>query len=203
MNFRTKKNRRVSDRKGGKDIEEGISSARGAEKETLASFRVFLFLLQLSHLYLAASPVLYSRVSMAFFLWYLLFGCPCPCLGAQPSGNVSTRELSREVPTQPSWHNQGWILYIHWTMQLHAYIQMERLAFPRVHWRVQACGDERGTREAFAERPKCRRGEELRIEGGGRARERERYVIVKPWHSSFLINKKLESDPLLLLLSNL
>lgn len=27
-----------------------------------------------------------------------------------------------------------------------AYIQMERLAFPQVHWRVQACGDERGTR---------------------------------------------------------
>lgn len=130
-----------------------------------------------SPIYLTASPVLYSRVSMAFFLWYLLFGCPCPCLGAQPSGNVSTRELSREVPTQPSWHNQGWILYIHWTMQLHAYIQMERLAFPRVHWRVQACGDERGTRE---ERERLsRRGQNadeersFRTEGGGRERERD------------------------------
>lgn len=128
-------------------ILEGISSARGAEKEALASFRVFLFLLQLSHLsHRVSCSTFFIQVSMAFFLWYLLFGCPCPCLGAQPSGNVSTRELSREVPTQPSWHNQGWILYIHWTMQLCAYIQMERLAFPQVHWRVQACGDEKETR---------------------------------------------------------
>lgn len=55
---------------------------------------IFLFLSRLP----SVSPrlqlhVLYSRVSMVFSLWYLLFRCPCPCLGT-PSGIVSTRNLS-------------------------------------------------------------------------------------------------------------
>lgn len=156
---------------------------------------IFLFLSRLP----SVSPrlqlhVLYSRVSMVFSLWYLLFRCPCPCLGT-PSGSVSTRNLPLPLPFSHrptlslalfySLFLSGGVptplsrRHIHRTMQRRAYIQMERLAFPRVHWRVQLVAT-RETRGSLATKTQTESWQR-----GGRD------VIVKPrWHSSFLINEK-------------
>ena len=125
--------------------------------------------------------VLYSRVSMAFSLWYLLFGCPCPCLGT-PSGSVSTRELplslslsfSLSLSVEKCLHHPlddgGISIFTGRYSGVRTYIQMERLAFPRVHSRVQPAGRREGEREALA-RPKRRRRADIERE---RERERER-----------------------------
>ena len=134
--------------------------------------------------------VLYSRVSMAFSLWYLLFGCPCPCLRT-PSGSVSARELPLplslclSVCVEKCLHHPlddgGISIFTGRYSGARTYIQMERLAFPRVHSRrVQPAGATRGrTRGSLATK--------TQTESWQRERERERRrVIVKPWHSGFI-----------------
>ena len=138
--------------------------------------------------------VLYSRVSMAFSLWYLLFGCPCPCLGT-PSGSVSTRELPLslslflsvsfcgEVPAPPSRRRRD--KYIHRTIQRRAYLHTDGTSCVSTSaFEGAACRATRG-------RTRGSRATKTQTESWHREREREREregrrVIVKPWHSGFI-----------------